>query len=197
MCVRAHARITVGTRAGSFIRGGGGPRSLETGSPEPWHGGPEETTGGISQKERRAALFIRLAHSTHFGPRPGSRCSGPPGSSALAVKYTDNNRNKKGLGFHSQLCPRPCGWALLRHHQVAAAPALLGMATVNSLDMHFISPHSMQDETWQERPWNCHLCRSPLSPAGPQEGAGVVLPGCLVRSPKGPGWGSGKVQIKW
>ena len=110
-------------------------------------GAQRRRQAGFSQKERRAALFIRLAHSMHFGPRLGSRCSDPPGSSALAVKYTDNNRNKKGLGFHSQLCPWPCGWALLKHHQVATVPALLGMATVNSLDMHFISPHSMQDET--------------------------------------------------
>lgn len=56
---------------------------------------------GLSQKERRAALFIRLAHSIHFSPRLGSRCSDPPGPSGLAVKYTDNNRNKKGLGLLS------------------------------------------------------------------------------------------------
>ena len=60
---------------------------------------------GFSQKERRAALFIHLAHSIRSGPRPGSQCSHPPGSSGLTGKYTDNNRNKKGLGLRSQLCP--------------------------------------------------------------------------------------------
>lgn len=106
---------------------------------------------GFSQKERRAALFIHLAHSIRFGPKPGSQCSHPPGSGGLTGKYADNNRNKRGLDYTLNCALDTMGGGssdIIKW----PAPALLGTVTVSSLDTHFISPPAKQDESWWERP---------------------------------------------
>lgn len=158
MCVGTYESQQV-PGAGSFIRGGGGlwslvPTSSDTLRPAALShdvGALRRRQAGLSQKERRAALFIRLAHSIHFSPRLGSRCSDPPGPSGLAVKYTDNNRNKKRLGRLSTVpSALQVGAPQTSSSGHSARPAGHSHCQLPGHALH--PPHSMQDETWRERP---------------------------------------------